>query len=400
MNNFLKYGALAALVGFSGAAMADTAETKGGLTIKTEDGRFEGKLGGRIHFDGNLIDGDENGRSDADISDVFFRRARLTLSGKAYGWEYKFEQDFAGGAPTERDLYIATKFGPGKVYLGQFKHYNGMEEMTSSNEITFMERPYVQANFFGNQQFGMGVGYKGGIGKAGTYAFSVQNSKVDGDGNNSNEDLYTSARLTYAPLLADASVVHLGLSYANENINTERFTGNPPVSAGDTGGAINIQYAGRSVGSVSLLNNYNEATFVGLEAATVQGPFYLQAEYALGKADFLAGNPSQDTAAYYVQASWHVTGESKPYKSGVFKSVKPSRAGGAVELKARYEFAENKDLVDAEVEAFTVGANWYVNPNVRFMLEYIAAEAKAGTVGTPPGADEPKVVTARTQFSF
>ncbi|MFP5356905.1 MAG: OprO/OprP family phosphate-selective porin [Gammaproteobacteria bacterium] len=395
MNNFLKYGALAALVGFSGAAMADTAETKDGLTIKTEDGRFEGKLGGRIHFDGNLIDGDENGRSDADISDVFFRRARLTLSGKAYGWEYKFEQDFAGGAPSERDLYIATKFGPGKVYLGQFKHYNGMEEMTSSNEITFMERPYVQANFFGNQQFGMGLGYKGGIGKAGTYAFSVQNSKVDGDGNNSNEDLYTSARLTYAPLLADASVVHLGLSYANENINTERFTGNPPVSAGDTGGAINIQYAGRSVGSVSLLNNYNEATFVGLEAATVQGPFYLQAEYALGKADFLAGNPSQDTAAYYVQASWHVTGESKPYKSGVFKSVKPAKAGGAVELKARYEFAENKDRVDAEVEAFTVGANWYVNPNVRFMLEYISAETKAGL-----GADEPKVVTARTQFSF
>lgn len=390
MNDFLKYGALAALVGFSGAAMADQAETKGGLTIKTEDGRFEGKLGGRIHFDGNLIDGDENGRSNADISDVFFRRARLTLSGKAYGWEYKFEQDFAGGAPSERDLYIATQFGPGKVYLGQFKHYNGMEEMTSSNEITFMERPYVQANFFGNQQFGMGLGYKGGIGKAGTYAFSVQNSKVDGNGNNSNEDLYSSARLTYAPLLADASVVHLGLSYANENINT------PDGGGLDLGGDMNIQYAGRNIGSVDLITTgYNEATFVGLEAATVQGPFYLQAEYALGKADFLAGNPSQDTAAYYVQASWHVTGESKPYKGGVFKSVKPAKAGGAVELKARYEFAENKDRVDAEVEAFTVGANWYVNPNVRFMLEYIAAETKAGL-----GADEPKVITARTQFSF
>jgi phosphate-selective porin OprO and OprP len=388
MNKVLQYGALAAFIGFSGPAMADTAETKGGLTIKTEDGRFEGKLGGRIHFDANLIDGDENGGSNDDISDVFFRRARLTLSGKAYGWEYKFEQDFAGGAPSERDLYIATKFGPGKVYLGQFKHYNGMEEMTSSNEITFMERPYVQANFFGDQQFGMGVGYKGGIGKAGTYAFSVQNSKVDGDKNGTNEDLYTSARLTFAPLLADASVLHLGLSYANENINT-------PATGGDLGGAVKIQYAGRTVGPVTLLKDYNEATFAGFEAATVQGPFYLQAEYALGKADFLAGNPSQDTAAYYVQASWHVTGESKPYKGGVFKSVKPKNAGGAVELKARYEFAENKDVTDAEVEAFTVGANWYVNPNVRFMLEYIAAETKAGL-----GADEPKVITARTQFTF
>lgn len=398
MSNTLKYGALAALIAasLSNAAMADTAETKGGIKIKTDDGRFEGSLGGRIHFDANLIDADAApARSAADNSDLFFRRARLTLSGKAYGWEYKFEQDFAGGAPTERDLFIATKLGGGKLLLGQFKHFNGMEEMTSSNEITFMERPYVQANYFGNQQFAIGVGYQGEMGLNGTYGAALQNRKVEGDGNNANENLFTSARATIAPLMADASVLHLGLSYANENFNTERFTGTPPVSAGDTGGTMNIQYAGRNIGSVSLVSNYTEATYVGVELATVQGPFYLQGEYATGKADFIGATASQDTMAYYVQASFHVTGESKPYSKGVFKSVKPNGANGALELKVRHEFAENKDVANREVSATTAGFNWYVNPNVRFMLEYITAETKSGL-----GADEPKVIAARTQFSF
>ena len=192
MNNMLKYGALAVFVGAAGVAHADPAETKGGIKIKSEDGRFEAKIGGRIHFDGNLIDGDDNGPSSADFSDVFFRRARLTLSGKAYGWEYKFEEDFGStSSPSERDMYIATGVGPGKLYLGQFKPYRGMEEMTSSNEITFMERPYVQANF-PSEQFSMGAGYKGDMDNF-TYALAVQNRKVDGNGGNSSESLVSRA---------------------------------------------------------------------------------------------------------------------------------------------------------------------------------------------------------------
>jgi phosphate-selective porin OprO and OprP len=399
MNKLFQLSAIAAAVAFSGAAHADPVETKGGITVKTEDGRFEAKIGGRIHLDGNLIDKDEAGRSNGRNSDMFFRRARLTLSGKAYGWEYKFEQDFANGAPTERDLYISTKLGSGKLLLGQFKHFNGMEEMTSSNEITFMERPYVQANFFGDQQFGIGAGYKGEFGASGTYAFALQNRKVDGDGNNANENLYSSARVTYAPINSEGSVVHLGLSYGNENFNTAApATGTPPVSPGDVGGEMRVQYAGRNVGTARLVNNYTEATYMGVELATVQGPFYLQAEYATGKADFIGATPSQDTVAYYVQASYNLTGESKPYKEGVFKSVKPSGANGAVELKLRHEFAENKDVANREVSATTAGLNWYVNPNVRFMFEYIMAEAKAGFgTGYP---DEPNVIAVRSQFTF
>lgn len=388
MQNILKISATAALLGLAQPALADTAETKGGIKIKTDDGRFEAGIGGRIHYDVNIVDGDDNGPSGADLSDSFFRRARLTFTGKAYDWEYKFEQDFGGGAPTERDLYIATKLGPGKLMLGQFKPFRGMEEMTSSNELTFMERPYVQANF-PSEQFSMGLGYTGG-GDAFTYALGVQNRKVDGNGNNSSENMVGSARFTFAPINADGTVVHLGLSGSMDNLNRN--------GAGtQTTDDVTVQYAGRNVGTLELVSNFIEGTFIGAEAAAAVGPFYLQSEYMQGSLDFAAPAASQDAVAYYVQASFHVTGETKPYKGGVFKSVKPKSESGAIELKARYELAENKDVTDAEVSAMTLGVNWYVNPNVRFMLDYITAESKAGT---SVGVDEPKVISARAQFSF
>jgi phosphate-selective porin OprO/OprP len=388
VQNLIKISAAAALgLGLAQPALADTAETKGGITIKTDDGRFQAVLGGRIHYDLNLVDGDDAGVSGADLSDVFFRRARLTLSGKAYGWEYKFEQDFSGGAPTERDLYIATTLGPGKLLLGQFKPFRGMEEMTSSNEITFMERPYVQANF-PSEQFSMGAGYTGGS-DAFTYALGLQNRKVEAAGNNSNEAMVGSARFTFAPINSDGTVVHVGLSGSVDNLNRN----GAGVQQTDN---VTVQYAGRNVGSLNLSSAFIEGTFLGLEAAAAVGPFYVQGELMQGDLDLSAGG-SEDVMAYYIQASFHLTGEAKPYKGGVFKSVKPNSPSGAVELKARIEAAENKDVTDNEVSAMTLGVNWYVNPNVRFMLDYITAEAKAGT---SVGADEPNVISARAQFTF
>ena len=84
-------------------------ETKGGIKITSADKNFEASLGGRIHFDAYGFDHDVAATTDT----TEFRRARLTLSGKAYGWEYKVENDFAAGSNLDgfRDLYIASQEG-------------------------------------------------------------------------------------------------------------------------------------------------------------------------------------------------------------------------------------------------------------------------------------------------
>ena len=68
-------------------------DTKGGVKVTSADGKFEASIGGRIHFDTYAFDRDIASTTGT----TEFRRARLTLGGKAYGWEYKLEQDFGAG---------------------------------------------------------------------------------------------------------------------------------------------------------------------------------------------------------------------------------------------------------------------------------------------------------------
>lgn len=420
MNNLFKKTTLAlALAAVSGLALADTAETKGGIKIKTDDGRFEATLGGRIHFDAYLF-GDEklNGADrDNNESGTEFRRARITLSGKAYGWEYKFEEDFAGSGlnstvctpsgtasgactggttsavtstVTHRDMFVATKIGPGKLTIGQFKPYRSMEELTSSNEITMMERPFSSATgLYSNRQFQQGLGY---LVAGDNYTAGLSGFTLRSDDRARNEGTGYAARVTFAPMADDGQVVHIGASYNNENYQTQLPGGQ----------AITANYSGRRGDSeaIATIAAGDATDTIAAELAAVFGPFYLQAEYAMMTLDPAAtGAIDQDIDSYYVMTSFNLTGESKPYKkgAGVFGSVKPSGEIGAFELTARYDVIENKDVAaKPEATAITAGLNWYVNPNVRFMLNYTMGETEL--VGA--GDDEADQLAIRTQFSF
>ncbi|MFA9203878.1 MAG: porin, partial [Flavobacteriales bacterium] len=104
--------------------------TKGGFEIKND--LFSAKIGGRIHFDGRYVneEDDLSAASQATNSNTAFRRARITLEGKAYGWGYKFENDFAGQSGTTgsglREMWISTQLMDHNVRFGQAKPYRGM----------------------------------------------------------------------------------------------------------------------------------------------------------------------------------------------------------------------------------------------------------------------------------
>ena len=149
------------------------------------------------------------------------------------------------------------------------------------------------------------------------------------------------------------------------------------------------------------------------------GPVTLQGEYANSKLDntHLAGGTQKDShiQAYYVQASWFVTGERTIYRKdrGAFGKPKAISKCGAVELAGRYDLAENTNQSLAadpcrtgtskcEVQVITLGVNWYVRQGLRFMLNYYITEAAIGNAGagTPDRKDNPSVVSFRTQLSF
>lgn len=426
MSNTLKVAALAVLAAAASNVYADAATTAGGIKVKTEDGRFEANVNGRIQFDYYSFSEDESARigttpfgsgvvaSGANRGGAAFRRAYLTLAGKAYGWEYKFENDFtaAGAGTSFREMWIATNVGPGKLIIGQHKPFRGMEELTSSNEITLIERPNTTATgIYAGRQFLTGLFYKGNTETLGygVHATTLQNSVASTEGHSFG------ARGYWFPMSADGGTLHLGLAYSSDREDAGSLNAAPTFQYGGRRGiALGLANAG-----TALASGFGTQSTLHGELAGSFGSFTAQAEYAMATLENAYGTaaaPSDaDVTAYYVQASYFITGEKKVYKKdrGAFGSPKPINDFGAVEAVVRYESSENSETATAaangcslggvaagtyqtcEGSQITLGANWYVNPNVRFMLNYYIAEADVGS-----GSDEPEAITLRAQMSF
>lgn len=409
-----------AAAGLAAPALADTATTKGGFQIKSDDGNFEAKLGGRIHFDGNFYTGEEEKNAgftaaqQKSNSQFFFRRARITIEGRAYDYTYKFENDFASsseniglnGAAVKanegiREMWIGRQvMGNKNLRLGQAKPYRGMEELTSSNEITFMERPLATASGIYNNQFTTGA-FLDGSGEGYGYGVSVYTPRsVDSA---ETQGLGVNARGFIVPLRTNGNLIHVGLSASQDNFETNTTSKDLRIVGRENGlrtGALLPVTSGA----------HNEQRTIAAELAARFGAFSMQGEYAkatfedtLGTTPFTA---EQDLDTYYVQASYFVTEHTKPYdfKKGVFKSPKLNGEEGAVELKARYDVIENKDIKDNKASVYTVGVNYYATPNTRFMVEYVKGETDVNAmIGTPAVLStdrEASAVTARAQFNF
>jgi phosphate-selective porin OprO and OprP len=386
MNSFLKYGTLAVFVGATGAAQAQTVDTKGGVQIKSADGKYEAKIGGRIHLDTNFyVDDDDVGGLP---TDVFFRRARLTLEGKALDWAYKFESDMtSSGTASFREMWIGTKLGGANLRLGQAKPYRSLEELTSSNEVLFMERPFASASgMYDGRQFQIGA-FLDGAGANWGWGTSLHSLR-EASGV-ANDGFGATARFYYAPIVSEASNLHLGLSYSLEN---------PDLTADQSRLRARARAAGRAAntprptfGDSGNAVTGSEVSAIGLEFAYQTGPFFVQAEYAMGTYENDSADVDVDT--FYVQASYLLGGASKRYdvKKGVFKS--PSVKAGTAELKARYDVIENDVDNGPEIAQLAVGMNYYFNSNVRAMVEYVNADID-------PSGDKVGLVSTRLQFSF
>ena len=361
---------------------APKVETKGGIKITSPDKNFEASVGGRIHFDAYAFDRDQANTTGT----TEFRRARLTLSGKAWGWDYKMEQDFAAGSNLDglRDLYIARKALGGKVTIGHFKPYRSMEELTSSNEILVMERPFASATgLFSGRQFQQGIGYQ----RSGdNYTFGLTGFNLRGASGARNEGVGVAGRVTWAPINNENSTLHLGAWFSNENLNN----GSANVSA-------SASYAGRRGPSQTIATTSgasgDQVTAYAAEVAGSFGPTFFQGEYAQAKFEQPSG-ADQDVNTWYLQGSWILNGGHKPYKasSGVFGSPKVSDKG-LWELTARYDTIENSDIANREASTWILGVNYYVNPNLRFMFNYVQGENEVN-------GDETGQYALRTQFNF
>ncbi len=364
----------------AGVVQAANAESKGGIKVSSDDGQFSGSFYGRIHLDGRYYNDDSSEQADK----TEFRRLRLESKGHVFGdYGYAVQIDFGGDKTSVKDAYIKAKgFGPGTIKVGQFKQPIGLEELTSSNDISFMERALPGGLITAHK---IGLGYDI-VGEQTLLQGSVYGQgDDDADGNNNDQELGLGARFVYAPHQDAGNISHLGLSVAQEQLDGE-FKVKGGVDAKFDSMTI-AKFASGSVDSVSK---------VGLEGAIVRGPFSVQAEYLMASVEGITGVTDNDINAGYLAVSYFVTGQARNYdlKKGAFKGPKTG-SNRAIELVGRMNTIENDDT-GATADSLTLGANWYMNDNMRWMFNYVKTDFDDGA----GGKDEPGAILVRAQLAF
>lgn len=347
---------------------------KEGLRLNTADKKFKLKIGGRIMADVAWMNskGDMKTRFGKLKDDAELRRARLYTSGTIYeDFIYKLQFDFAGGDADLKDAYIGLQNIPylGTLKVGHFKEPFSLEELTSSKYITFMERAIPNVFARGRN---LGIGLNSHLfDERLTWAVGIF-MDADGFGNATSNEYNLTARLTGLPWYEEKGerLLHIGVSYSLVNPEkTLRYRERPET-----------HLASRFLDTGSFAADY--ANLLGLETAVVYGPLSLQSEFIQAFVDETGGSSEAYFEGLYVQGSYFLTGEHRKYKksAGTFSRVKPyknfsikERTFGAWEIAGRYSYLDLKDndINGGILQDVTVGLNWYLNPNMRIMGNYV-----------------------------
>jgi phosphate-selective porin OprO/OprP len=370
---------------------------KNGFNLDTADGNFKLNIGGRMQLDENVSTMDQDVKEafnqHGTFTGVELRRARLHIAGVVYGnIDFKFEYDFATGSAAAKDVYAGTSQLPIVQYVrvGHYKEPFSLEESTSDDFTTFMERglpnALVQNSFQLDRNDGIAMmpNFFDERMTFGTGGFRETNNNAFGFGNRSNYDV--PARLTGLPLYENdgEDLIHLGFSYMHrfrEN-QQQAFQSRPeshlfPVNLANTGNM--------TTKDIDLINP---------EFAVVRGPFSFQSEaiFAFVNDAQIAMPPPGTTPSpsdpnfygFYTEASYFVTGDHRQYRPqfGYFDRIIPihnfSLTGpgwGAWQVAARFSrlSLDSKTIHGGDLDDITAGLNWYLNPNAKITANYVWA---------------------------
>ena len=368
----------------------------GGASVKSGDGLYEFKFRGLVQGDGRFF-GDGGG------NDTFLlRRLRPTFEGslgKLVG--FRLTPELAGDSATVVDAYIDLRFDPAfTIRAGKVKGPVGLERLQSGNAMALVERAFP-TELAPNRD--IGVQAQGDIveGKL-NYTVGIYNGTPDGrDAATSNPDdeFEFAARLFFEP------VKGIGIGVGG-SVGDKQGTGN------------NFLPRYRSQGQQQVFN-YRSAvaaagqhTRISPQGYLYRGPFGLQAEYIESRQELAVGGNAAElrNSAWQATASWVLTGEDASYR-GVKPSspFKPDGGWGAFEVVGRYGELDVDDdafplfadpaLAVRDASGWTVGLNWYLNNNLKLVLNYLHTDFSGGAAA---GADRrsEKAVFTRLQAAF
>jgi phosphate-selective porin OprO/OprP len=389
----------------------DGSVTENGLGLKSKDGNNTAQFTGRIHMDYRQYTPDygvgQTTDSYQNLAEV--RRARFGVRGQ-FAKDFKYQllanfgasDGFSSTSSTADEMWVNYAANPEMQFqFGLFKMPFSLEQMTSSNNLDFMERSLIGQNdteFIPAKETGFMLH---GVPKPGlTYAIAASRGKSNKSAEFDGLDYIGRVTTNIAELTGSkAYTAHLGAAYSTGEIKS----GVAPAS----GRTESRMQSGWFTGSA--LSGATTRTRQGLEAAFAYNAFKVQGEQFNFKYDAATGN-DQEIKGYYVQALYNLTGESHAYKDGVFGWIKPNNAidkggKGAWQVGVRMSEFDASTITVAtgksnRATALTYGITWFCTDNLRFMVNYTDTkfDALVGSSGSRVNGE--KAVMFRSQLSF
>jgi phosphate-selective porin OprO/OprP len=355
--------------------------------------------------------------------------------------------------------YTALK--PWRIRLGAFEPNIGLAAAVSTSQMPLLERPSpaeIARNVAAGdsrsalQVTGNGVFGEGDTGLAARwFASTAFTGNTVGTINSSNTVTIPSAlpatptvvgvgtvqpfgeqtawigRLAIAPFMSNDWQAHIGVNYQYV------FNPNDATGIGTTGTRYPVQLRDRPelrLDATRLIDtgaiDARHISVLGGEGGLTFRNFLLEGEYFHWNIDrrntgaVPLGNPTFN--GYYVQGVWVITGEPRPYNPAEARFDAPKMAynfnpaantWGTWELAARFSDTDlnwhegaarlatpTGGIRGGEQKITSVGLNWYLNPSMRFMLDYLHVDVNRLTSTGAQAGQTYNAVALRSQLSF
>ncbi|MEN8194347.1 MAG: porin [Bacteroidota bacterium] len=363
------------------AIPVETEAQDGFIKWTSTDGSYKMWMDNRVQFDGNFF-------MDSDVYNPIgngfnIRRARFAVKAEFWNnWYGEIDLDFEGSGTEIKDAYV--KYMPDSrrwnIKAGHFKEGYGMETTTTSRYLKFMERSYAnafdpsrhlgfQSNYFGNKFVLIGGVHFNTVGDAEEVAFSKDHNKYD----NTDEGYSLTGRAVWAPINDQDKLLHLGVSGTYRTPKTHYEIIDAVRISERSHSAINRKKY-LDTDDIKDVDNQSGYTF---ELAGKYKGLMFQGEYKQHAVNRKGDLIDANFDAFYVQAAYLLLGGNQNYntREGEFTRVTTGSDKGDLELALRYDYINLNDfdagITGGSAEGYTVGLNYYFNPNVKFVVNYV-----------------------------
>jgi phosphate-selective porin OprO/OprP len=344
-------------------------------------------------MDGRYFNADESRLA---TNTFVIRRLRFIFEGTlAKFFDYKFMPDFAGSRLVLQDAYFDARLWPYlKLRAGKFKTPFGIERLQSHTVMFFVERA-LPNNLVPNRDNGLLLhgDVAGGILNC---AAGVVNGVLDGG--NSEIDLSDGkdfvARFMLSPFLNTTSAALRNLSFgiAGTTGKQEGTASVPDLPIYITPGLLPIfRYQADGTTAGTAIANGKRQRF-SPQGYYSWGRLGLLGEYVVSSNEVsrAATSAKLKHRAWQLAGSFTLTGEPASYRGLSPKKSFDQATGvwGSFEVVARYNVLEidkdsfpvfsNPQSSAQKASAWAAGLNWYLNRNVKIMLNYEQTAFKGG----------------------